>query len=156
MAIIFCIFPIFFIICAIFAAFPLYTGYLPGFLWGVQMSLPETVLSHSLGVESIIGIPIRVIADLLIGFIVFGATLNAVGGSRAMTDLALSTMGRSKAGGMRLIFLPSRTARVASTKLLKLLGKISVDQPTAMPDTPFNKTVGMIGARELRRSESRI
>lgn len=69
-----------FIICAVFAAFPLYTGHLPGFLWGVQMSLSETVLSHSLGVESIIGIPIRVVADLLIGFIVFGVALTVSGG----------------------------------------------------------------------------
>ncbi len=96
-----------FIICAIFATFPLYTGYLPGFLWGVQLSLPETVLSHSLGVESIIGIPIRVIADLLIGFIVFGVALTVSGGGVFFMDLASALMGRARGGPAKVAILSS-------------------------------------------------
>ncbi|SDE81542.1 TRAP transporter, 4TM/12TM fusion protein [Salipiger thiooxidans] len=96
-----------FIICAIFAAFPLYTGYLPGFLWGVQMTLPETVLSHSLGVESIIGIPIRVIADLLIGFIVFGVALTVSGGGTFFMDLASALMGHARGGPAKVAILSS-------------------------------------------------
>ncbi|WP_319824052.1 TRAP transporter fused permease subunit [Thalassovita sp.] len=96
-----------FIICAIFAAFPLYTGYLPGFLWGVQLSLPETVLSHSLGVESIIGIPIRVIADLLIGFIVFGVALTVSGGGVFFMDLASALMGHARGGPAKVAILSS-------------------------------------------------
>lgn len=96
-----------FIICAVFAAFPLYTGYLPGFLWGVQLTLPETVLSHSLGVESIIGIPIRVIADLLIGFIVFGVALTVSGGGIFFMDLASALMGHARGGPAKVAILSS-------------------------------------------------
>lgn len=99
-------FPLF-VICAAFATFPLYTGYLPGFLWGVQMTLPETVLSHSLGVESIIGIPIRVIADLLIGFIVFGVALTASGGGVFFMDLASALMGHARGGPAKVAILSS-------------------------------------------------
>lgn len=67
-----CAGPPLFVICAIFAAFPLHTGQLPGFLWGVQLSLSETVLGHSLGVEGSIGSPIRAMADLPMGFVVLG------------------------------------------------------------------------------------
>lgn len=96
-----------FIICGVFAAFPLYTGHLPGFLWGVQLTLPETVLSHALGVESIIGIPIRVIADLLIGFIVFGVALTVSGGGAFFMDLAGALMGHARGGPAKVAILSS-------------------------------------------------
>lgn len=96
-----------FVICAVFASFPLYTGYMPGFLWGVQMTLSETVLSHSLGVESIIGIPIRVIADLLIGFIVFGVALTVSGGGVFFMDLASAMMGHARGGPAKVAILSS-------------------------------------------------
>lgn len=96
-----------FIICAIFAAFPLYTGYLPGFLWGAQMSFSETMLSHSLGVESIIGTPLRVIADLLIGFILFGVALTVSGGGAFFMDLASSLMGHKRGGPAKVAILSS-------------------------------------------------
>lgn len=96
-----------FVICAVFASFPLYTGYMPGFLWGVQMTLSETVLSHSLGVESIIGIPIRVIADLLIGFIVFGVALTVSGGGVFFMDLASAMMGHARGGPAKVATLSS-------------------------------------------------
>lgn len=96
-----------FLICAAFASFPLYAGHMPGFLWGVQMSVPETVLSHSLGVESIIGIPIRVIADLLIGFIVFGVALTVSGGGTFFMDLASALMGHARGGPAKVAILSS-------------------------------------------------
>lgn len=96
-----------FIICAIFASFPLYTGNLPGFLWGVQLTPSETVLSHSLGVESIIGIPIRVIADLLIGFIIFGVALTVSGGGVFFMDLASALMGHARGGPAKVAILSS-------------------------------------------------
>ncbi len=96
-----------FIICAIFATFPLYTGQLPGFLWGVQLTPSETVLSHSLGVESIIGIPIRVIADLLIGFIVFGVALTVCGGGAFFMELASSLLGHARGGPAKVAILSS-------------------------------------------------
>ena len=36
---------------------------------------------------------------------------------------------------------------VASTRLLKDRGRISVDQPTAVPETPFNRTIGISGRK---------
>lgn len=96
-----------FIICAIFAAFPLYTGSLPGFLWGAEMSFSETMLSHSLGVESIIGIPLRVIADLLIGFILFGVALTVSGGGMFFMDLAGALLGHARGGPAKVAILSS-------------------------------------------------
>ena len=96
-----------FIICTIFAAFPLFAGSMPGFLWGVQLTPGEAVLSHALGVESIIGIPIRVIADLLIGFIVFGVALTVSGGGVFFMDLASALMGHARGGPAKVAILSS-------------------------------------------------
>lgn len=96
-----------FIVCCVFATFPMYTGSLPGFLWGAQMTLSETMLGHALGVESIIGIPVRVIADLLIGFIVFGVALTISGGGVFFMDLASALMGRARGGPAKVAVLSS-------------------------------------------------
>lgn len=96
-----------FIICSIFSVFPLFAGSMPGFLWGAQLSLSETVLGHALGVESIIGIPIRVIADLLIGFILFGVVLTVSGGGVFFMDLASALMGNSRGGPAKVAILSS-------------------------------------------------
>jgi TRAP transporter 4TM/12TM fusion protein len=96
-----------FLICTVFAAFPLFAGHMPGFLWGVQLSPAETVLSHSLGVESIIGIPLRVIADLLIGFIIFGVALTVSGGGVFFMDLATALMGQARGGPAKVAILSS-------------------------------------------------
>ncbi len=96
-----------FIICTVFAAFPLFTGSMPGFLWGVQMSPSETVLGHAVGIESIIGIPIRVISDLLIGFIVFGVALTVSGGGAFFMDLAGALLGRARGGPAKVAILSS-------------------------------------------------
>lgn len=96
-----------FVICAVFAAFPLFAGHMPGFLWGVQLSPSETALSHALGVESIIGIPMRVIADLLIGFIIFGVALTVSGGGIFFMDLASALMGHARGGPAKVAILSS-------------------------------------------------
>ncbi|MFS4581783.1 TRAP transporter permease [Phaeobacter sp. C3_T13_0] len=96
-----------FIICTVFAVFPLFAGHMPGFLWGVQLTPGEAVLSHALGVESIIGIPIRVIADLLIGFIVFGVALTVSGGGVFFMDLASALMGHARGGPAKVAILSS-------------------------------------------------
>lgn len=96
-----------FLICTVFAAFPLFAGSMPGFLWGVQLSPGEAVLSHALGVESIIGIPIRVIADLLIGFILFGVALTVSGGGVFFMELANAIMGHSRGGPAKVAILSS-------------------------------------------------
>lgn len=96
-----------FLICSFFSMFPLFAGSMPGFLWGAQLSLSETVLGHALGVESIIGIPIRVISDLLIGFILFGVVLTVSGGGMFFMDLASALMGNSRGGPAKVAILSS-------------------------------------------------
>jgi TRAP transporter 4TM/12TM fusion protein len=96
-----------FIICFIFSLYPLYAGYLPGFLWGNSFSLVETVRYHSMGVEGIIGIPTRVVGNLLVGFIIFGVALVSSGGGKFFMDFALSLLGHTRGGAAKVSVLSS-------------------------------------------------
>ncbi len=95
------------VFCLVFASYPLYAGQMPGFLWGVQLDLGQTVREHVFGFESIIGIPMQVVADTLIGFIVFGVVLANTGGSGFFMDFASSLMGRARGGPAKVAIVSS-------------------------------------------------
>lgn len=105
------------LIALIFATFPLYTEHLPGFLWGNGYNLQETLQAHAMGVESIIGIPMQVVADLVIGFVVFGAALTVTGGGEFFMRLAAALMGRSRGG-------PAKVAVISSALFGSLSGSV--------------------------------
>lgn len=98
-----------FIACLLFGAFPIFAGEMPGFLWGVQFSALDTVREHVFGTESIIGIPMQVVADTLIGFLVFGVVLSATGGAAFFMDFALALMGTSRGGPAKVAVVSSAT-----------------------------------------------
>jgi TRAP transporter 4TM/12TM fusion protein len=98
---------ILFVFCLIFASYPLYAGSMPGFLWGVQLDLTQTLNEHVYGLESVIGIPTQVVADTLIGFLVFGVVLATTGGGSFFMDFASSLMGTSRGGPAKVAIISS-------------------------------------------------
>ena len=98
---------ILFIFCLIIAAYPLYAGYMPGFLWGVQLDLAQTVTEHTFGLESIIGIPMQVVTDTLVGFIVFGVILANTGGGTFFMDFASAVLGKARGGPAKVSIFSS-------------------------------------------------
>ena len=98
---------ILFIFCLVFASFPLYAGYMPGFLWGVQLDLGQTLNEHVYGLESLIGIPMQVVADTLIGFLVFGVVLASTGGGAFFMDFASALLGTTRGGPAKVAIISS-------------------------------------------------
>ncbi|WP_346894146.1 TRAP transporter fused permease subunit [uncultured Roseibium sp.] len=95
------------VICALFAAYPLVADVMPAFLWGPSFTLGETVAAHAMGMESIIGIPLQVVADTLVGFIIFGSVLAGMGGGQFFMDFSLALMGRTRGGAAKVAILSS-------------------------------------------------
>jgi len=95
------------IIVSIFFTFPLWTDNAPGFLWGVGQTPLELVRSHAMGFESIIGVPMRVAGNLLIGFLIFGSALVVTGGGEFFMSFATALMGRSRGGPAKVAILSS-------------------------------------------------
>lgn len=120
----------------LFGSYPLYADYMPGFLWGTEFSLLGTVRAHVLGVESIIGIPMQVVADLVIGFVIFGSVLVATKGSDFFMELASALLGHSRGG-------PAKVAVMGSGILGSLSGSVISNILTSGPFTiPTMRRVG--------------
>jgi TRAP transporter 4TM/12TM fusion protein len=94
-------------LCLAFGLYPLFSESMPGFMWGPSMGLEETVRAHAMGVESIIGVPMRTIASLLVGFLIFGSALVVTGGGEFFMALATALMGRSRGGPAKVAILSS-------------------------------------------------
>ena len=95
------------IIATMFFLFPLWTDVAPGFLWGVGKTPVELVRAHAMGFESIIGVPMRVAGNLLIGFLIFGSALVVTGGGDFFMNFASALMGRSRGGPAKVAILSS-------------------------------------------------
>lgn len=119
-----------------FGTYPLYAGSMPGFLWGNEYTLPEIIRAHVIGVESVIGIPMQVVAQLVIGFVVFGAALTITGGGEFFMKFATALMGRSRGG-------PAKVSVLSSGILGSLSGSVISNILTTGPITiPTMKKTG--------------
>lgn len=98
---------ILFIICAVFSFYPIYGQCLPGIFWGIPFTLMQAARYHGMGVESIIGIPTRVVGELLAGFIIFGVALIVSGGGKFFMDFALAILGHRRGGAAKVAVLSS-------------------------------------------------
>ncbi|WP_319530176.1 TRAP transporter large permease subunit [uncultured Cohaesibacter sp.] len=99
--------PILLATALLFGTYPLYADAMPGFLWGTEYDLIGTVRAHVLGVESIIGIPIQVVAELVIGFVIFGSVLVVTKGSDFFMELASALLGQSRGGPAKVAVMGS-------------------------------------------------
>lgn len=104
-------------VCLVFFFFPLWTEYAPGFLWGVGKTPEELVRSYAMGFESIVGVPMRVAGNILIGFLIFGAALVVTGGGEFFMNFAAAMLGKSRGG-------PAKVAIVASGFFGSLSGSV--------------------------------
>lgn len=90
-----------------FSLYPLFAPYMPAFLEGHGRSFVTTATFHSLSVDSILGIPLKVFGDLLIGFMLFGIALQATGGGKFFLDFSFALLGSTRGGPAKVAVLAS-------------------------------------------------
>ena len=98
---------ILFFVCLAFFTFPLWTENAPGFLWGMGKTPVELVRSYAMGFESIVGVPMRVAGNILIGFLVFGSALVVTGGGEFFMNFAAAVLGKTRGGPAKVAILSS-------------------------------------------------
>lgn len=119
-----------------FAVYPLFAQHMPGFLIGKHYSLVRTIGYHSLGIESILGIPLRVLVRLVAGFMVFAVAIQIGGGGKFFLDMALAILGRVRGG-------PAKVAIFASAFFGSLSGTVVANIATTGAITiPTMKRIG--------------
>ncbi|MEQ9125203.1 MAG: TRAP transporter fused permease subunit, partial [Alphaproteobacteria bacterium] len=123
-------------VCIFFFFYPMFAGYMPGFLWGPPAELGEFVRAHAMGTESIIGVPMRAVTNLLIGFLVFGSALVITGGGDFFLAFASALLGRTRGG-------PAKVAIISSGFFGSLSGSVISNVVTTGKITiPTMKRVG--------------
>jgi len=96
-----------FILVFLFSLYPLAAEQMPDAISGMSVSLQDTAIYHAMSSESVLGLPFRAFANLVIGFLVFGVALKCTGGGQFFIDLAFSLLGRVRGGPAKVATLSS-------------------------------------------------
>jgi len=120
----------------LFSVLPVFCEYLPGFLQGIGFNLVETSNYHVFSTESIVGIPMRVFSDLLVGYMLFGVLLMKSGGSSFFMNFSSALLGHTRGG-------PAKVSVIASAFFGSMSGSaISNVVTTGAVTIPTMKRVG--------------
>jgi TRAP transporter 4TM/12TM fusion protein len=90
-----------------FSLYPLFAPYMPAWISGQGFGLLDTAKYHILSEQSAVGLPIKVFSELVVGFLIFGVTLQKTGGAKFFMDFAMSLMGRLRGGPAKVSVLSS-------------------------------------------------
>lgn len=96
-----------FSIAVFFTLYPIFADKMPGALWGNTYTLIEAARAHSMGLDSLIGIPMKVAGSLLIGFLIYGVVLSETGGGKFFINIAEALMGSKRGGQAKVAILAS-------------------------------------------------
>ena len=91
----------------LFSIYPLVADQVPEMVSGMAISFKEAAAYHAMSIESIAGLPFRAFATLVIGFLVFGATLQHTGGGRFFIQLAFALIGSVRGGAAKVAIVSS-------------------------------------------------
>jgi TRAP transporter 4TM/12TM fusion protein len=105
------------LIILIFFFYTAYSNYFPSFLRSTGFSYPRTVGWMYLSAEGIWGTIVGVVADVVSGFVIFGAFLKVSGASDFFIRLAMSVAGKVRGG-------PAKVAVVASAFMGMVSGSV--------------------------------
>jgi TRAP transporter 4TM/12TM fusion protein len=120
----------------IFMAYGFFGWMAPGLLEGAYLKPARFLLYLYSDSNGVPGLVLNVAANQIMGFIIFGAVLTAVGGSDAMTQLALSLMGHRRGG-------PAKVAILASSLFGTLSGSTVANvMSTGVVTIPMMKKAG--------------
>jgi len=95
------------VIVFFFSLYPVFADVVPGPISGFAQPFDDTIAYHLISNESSFGIPMKAFGQLVIGFILFGATLQFTGGGRFFNNLALSLVGGYRGGAAKVAIFAS-------------------------------------------------
>ncbi len=110
---------VFLVVTLIFALYPLpiISHNLPELFMGIGFSFPQLIGHHIFGSEGILGIPMKVVGEILIGFLFLAGLLIKTGAGDFFLNLALSVAGHTRGG-------PAKVAVIGSAFFGSLSGSV--------------------------------
>lgn len=96
------------LICLLFSLYPLIASGVPiGFLQGQSYDFFTIARNHIMSANSVLGIPLVTVGNLILGFLVFGVVLSHSGGGDFFFKLAQSLFGRYRGGEAKVAIVSS-------------------------------------------------
>ena len=150
LALIYCIFllemgrrlagTVFLAVNVIIGLYPLVAEHLPGVFFGKSFPLSGIIGRNMFGYDGVIGLPCQVVAELLLGFLIFAGILIATGAGKFFLNLSLSILGQYRGGPAKVAVLSSAFfGSLSGNPLANIVGTGSVTIP-AMKRTGFTAT----------------
>lgn len=106
-----------FLVALILGLYPLVADYFPGLLMGIPYDFSQMIEAHVFRVEGMMGITTKIVAEIVLGFLVFAGILIATGAGDFFIDLANAGFGRYRGG-------PAKVSIAASSFFGSLSGSI--------------------------------
>ncbi|SFR76916.1 TRAP transporter, 4TM/12TM fusion protein [Marinobacter daqiaonensis] len=107
----------FLLVVVVLGMYPLVADYFPGLLMGIPYQFEYMIEAHVFRAEGMMGITTKIVAEIVLGFLVFAGILLATGAGNFFIDLANAGFGRYRGG-------PAKVAVVASGFMGSLSGSI--------------------------------
>jgi TRAP transporter 4TM/12TM fusion protein len=99
---------IFAVVIAFFSLYPIWSDYMPGFFYcPMKFSFLRTISIHMFSPESLMGAPLHVLGETLIGYYVFAQMIGSAGAGKFFTDLAVALFGNTRAGAAKTACISS-------------------------------------------------
>lgn len=107
----------FLLVVFLLGLYPLVADYFPGLLMGIPYDFESMIAAHVFRAEGMMGITTKIVAEIILGFLVFAGVLLATGAGTFFIDLANAGFGRYRGG-------PAKVSVVASAFFGSLSGSI--------------------------------
>ena len=128
------------VIMATFSLFPVFPPSMPAPLTASSVSLFEAASYHVFSRESVLGIPMRAFAEVVIGFLVFGTALQMTGAGTFFINFAFAVCGRYRGGAAKVaIFSSGLLGSMSGSVISNVLTTGTLTIP-AMKRTGFKAT----------------
>lgn len=107
----------FLIVVFVIGIYPLFADVFPGIFQGISYGFPQTIENHVFRTEGLMGIATKIIAEIILGFLVFAGVLIASGAGEFFIEMAISLLGHVRGG-------PAKVAVVSSAFFGSLSGSV--------------------------------
>ncbi len=129
-----------FVIMAVFSVYPLFASFVPAPFGSASVALMDTAAFHVFSRESILGVPMRAFAEIVIGFLVFGTALQFTGAGTFFIDFAFTLCGRYRGGAAKVaVFSSGLLGSMSGSVISNVLTTGAMTIP-AMKRTGFRPT----------------
>lgn len=107
----------FLLVVLLLGLYPLVADRFPGLLMGIPYGFEQMIEAHVFRAEGMLGITTKIVAEIVLGFLVFAGVLIATGAGEFFIDLANAGFGRYRGG-------PAKVSIIASAFFGSLSGSI--------------------------------